>query len=94
MPVPPKSDFLSGVPDSRNNLGVLLIQKGWVEEALKEFRLAAATRPYDEEIQVNLVRALLAVGQKDEAEQCFRTALDIYPGFEPARQQLDLKPRR
>lgn len=73
---------------ARNNLALLLLRKGERQGALALLEEAARAVPFDEEYQFNLGLALASLGHTNQAIARLRTALDIDPGLEPAKEQL------
>jgi Flp pilus assembly protein TadD len=70
------------------NLGVVLLQKGKVDEAITEFQNALQIKPFVAEAHYTLAIALLQKGRVDEAIVHFQTALQIKPGFAEAHYNL------
>ena len=89
-------------PDSslaNNNIGVILVRKGQLDEAIAHFQKALQEHPDDPEIHNNLAVALAkahgdyanqlaGMGRNDEAIVEFRAALEIFPYFADARHSL------
>jgi tetratricopeptide (TPR) repeat protein len=73
-----------------NNLGLLLQQRGQVDEAFGYFRKAVEIPPDNEEALDNLGLALFRKGQADEAIGYFRKAVGIQPDNEKALNNLGL----
>jgi tetratricopeptide (TPR) repeat protein len=73
-----------------DNLGLLLIQRGEVDNAIAQFRKAEELRPDDADTKNNLGNALLAKGQTDEAIAHFLKALELEPKSAPAHCNLGL----
>jgi Flp pilus assembly protein TadD len=70
------------------NLGVVLLQKGSVDDAIAEFQNALQIKPLVAEAHHALAAALLQKGKVDEAIVQFQTALQIKPGFAEAHHAL------
>ncbi|HYY29009.1 MAG TPA: tetratricopeptide repeat protein [Chthoniobacterales bacterium] len=64
---------------AHNNLGVLLLRRGKVEEAISHFRKAIGLNAHDAATQSNLGDAYLALDRVDDAIAQYRTALQIKP---------------
>ena len=70
-------------------LGLLLLDSGQTEPAIREFRAALALKPDDVAgSHYNLARALNAAHQTNEAKDQVLLALEAAPGFRPAQQLL------
>jgi tetratricopeptide (TPR) repeat protein len=67
--------------------GTTLAMAGRADEALDEFRFAAAARPSWERAQANLAAAALGAGLRDEAASHLRDAMAL-GGREPATRRL------
>jgi tetratricopeptide (TPR) repeat protein len=72
------------------DLGMLLMQMGRVEEAEAQFRKAVALKPDFAAARTSLGGALAKLGRLDEAEVQLRQALDAGPGYAPAYYTLGL----
>jgi tetratricopeptide (TPR) repeat protein len=57
----------------------LVKSKASMEEAIKEYRMASASKPGDMPTTLALARALTLYGETGEAEQLFRSAIDKNP---------------
>jgi tetratricopeptide (TPR) repeat protein len=89
-------------PDSllaNNNIGVILVRKGQLEEAIAHFQKALQDHPDDPETRNDLAVALakahgdyantlVRMGRDDEAMVEFRKALEFFPYFADARRSL------
>ncbi len=75
-------------PKAHYNLGIVLFQKGGVDEAIAHFRKAQEIQPGFAEARNNLGVALLQKGLVDEAVVQFQKALEIRPGFADAADNL------
>jgi tetratricopeptide (TPR) repeat protein len=64
-----------------NNLGVLLQQRGQLDEALADFQKAVTLQPDSAEAWTSLGRALFQKGQRDKAVVGLRKALEIRPDY-------------
>ena len=73
---------------AHDNLGVALLGKGKVDEAIAEFDKTLEFEPNSERTHYDLGTALLAKGKVDEAIAQFRRALEIMPDFIIARNNL------
>ena len=84
---------------ANNNLGVILVRKGQLDEAIALFQKALQDHPDDPETRNNLAVALakahgdyantlVQMGRDDEAMVEFRAALEIFPYFADARHSL------
>jgi tetratricopeptide (TPR) repeat protein len=83
---------LSLSPDlaaAHHQLGFLLVTRGELDLAILHFEAALRSEPDDPEVHFNLGLALRQKGRAAEAAGQFRRALEIAPGFEPARRQLE-----
>lgn len=77
-------------PEPRIALGVLLLNRGQADEALRMLAPAAAAAPRLFEAQYNLGLALADCGRADEAIAAYRAAVDIDPDSVPALANLGL----
>jgi protein O-mannosyl-transferase len=73
---------------AHNNLGVLLLRKGKVEESISHFRKAISLNAHDAATQSNLGDAYLALDRADDAIAQYRTALQIKPDDATAHYNL------
>jgi tetratricopeptide (TPR) repeat protein len=73
---------------AHNNLGLTLLQKGKVEEAITHFQKALAINPNEAEGHNNLGNALLKRGNVDEAIVHYQKALQITPDLAEAHNNL------
>ena len=71
-----------------NNLGVAYMRKNMLNEAAREFELAARTAPPYTQPYLNLGSILMSVGRYDDAAQVFRRGLAANPTDEALRAQL------
>jgi Flp pilus assembly protein TadD len=69
-------------------LGHLLLIRERAPEAVSEFRTAAAIDTGNADLQYDLARAYLLVGQREPARTALRRALELDPHHEPARRTL------
>jgi tetratricopeptide (TPR) repeat protein len=84
---------LAANPDSwmsRNNLGLLLLDRGRTDEALTHLREAARLKPQHAEVANNLGTALRASGHAMEALAQFRRATELKDGYVEAEFNLAL----
>lgn len=63
-----------------------LRKQGRYEDALAYCRKAFEINPADENIFFNMARVYQEMGERDQARRCLRKALELNPGFEPARK--------
>jgi tetratricopeptide (TPR) repeat protein len=73
---------------AHNNLGLVLLQKGKVNEAISHYQEALQIKPDNAEAHFNLGLSFGKQGRLDEAITQFQQALQIKPGFEPAHYSL------
>jgi tetratricopeptide (TPR) repeat protein len=73
---------------AHNNLGLVLAERGALEEAIKEFRRAVEIDPAFVEAQTNLGNFLARGGSSQEAIVHLRRALEIEPTFVNAHNTL------
>lgn len=66
---------------SHNNLGLLLLDDGRVDEALAHLAAAAQLKPQHAEVANNHGTALRAAGRHDEAREAFRRATELKAGY-------------
>lgn len=71
-----------------NNLGQVLLQKGWNDEAATQFRKGLGIYPADARAHNNLGDALLRLGQTDQAIAQWQTALALNPSYAEAYSNL------
>jgi protein O-GlcNAc transferase len=71
-------------------LGAALLEQGAVAEAAEPLRLAARLLPADAACFNNLANALKSIGAFNDAERCYRRALDLQPTFPLAHSNLIL----
>ncbi|HET9783715.1 MAG TPA: tetratricopeptide repeat protein [Terriglobales bacterium] len=73
-----------------NDIGAYLIEQGKLDEAVEWLEKAAVAPRYDSPFfaYFNLGRVYERMGKLDRAERCFSRALEINPGYAPARQAL------
>jgi tetratricopeptide (TPR) repeat protein len=77
-------DCTTGNYIAQNNLGVVLLQKGKVNEATSRYQKALEIKPDFAEAHNNLGVVLFKEGRRDEAITQFREALQIDPHYAPA----------
>ncbi len=68
--------------------GMMLIEKGKMDEAIVHLRKASAIVPDDPEFHFNLGNALVQKGEVDEAIARFRKAIDLKPDYSAAYSNL------
>lgn len=73
---------------SHNNLGIAILQKGQVDEAIVHYQKALQIKPDFAEAHNNLGKALRQAGQVDEATIHYKRALEINPDFAEAHYNL------
>ncbi len=71
-----------------NNLGLDSLQKGEVDDAMRNFAAALAINPRDPEANYNLGTAYLQKGNLEPAIAQFRRALDLDPNLAEAQSNL------
>src|SRR5271165_5317835 len=71
-----------------NNLGLVLFQKGQVDQAREHFQKALEINPNYVESHSNLGQALFQKGEVDEAIAQYRTALEINPDYVESHSNL------
>lgn len=76
------------VAEPHNNLGVLLLAQGRVEEARDALRRAVDLRPDHANARVSLGEAEKRLGNLEVAEQEYRRALEVSPGHPAATNNL------
>lgn len=76
-------------PSAYFNLGFALSRLGRLEEAAAALRTFTRIRPDDRDAHYLLGNALLRGGLPAEAAGEFRRALELDPGYAPARKELD-----
>ena len=74
--------------DVWNDLGVALMRGDAVEESVKILERTCAMAPKSPEAHLNRGNALRAAGRLEDAEQAFRCALDLRPGYVSALANL------
>ncbi len=73
---------------SHNNLGIILSQKGQVDEAISHFRRALAIYPHDIEAADNLGNAFDLEGREDDAIAMYQKSLRLDPNNAGAHYNL------
>jgi tetratricopeptide (TPR) repeat protein len=73
---------------AENNLGIVLFQKGNVDEAISKLQRAVDLRPENAPAHYNLAKALLQKGQVADAMAHYRKLLEIAPNNIEARNIL------
>jgi tetratricopeptide (TPR) repeat protein len=85
------TDTLAKNPDSwlaHNNLGVELLGKGQLDDAMIHFQKTLAIKPDHAEAQNNLGNVFFGKGQMDEAVAHYQKALEIKPDYASAHNNL------
>jgi tetratricopeptide (TPR) repeat protein len=85
------TDTLEKNPDSwmpNNNLGLVLFQKGQIEEAIAHYKKAIGINPNSFEAESNWGNALLRTGHVKEAITLYRKAIEINPNYADAHNNL------
>jgi len=65
---------------AHNNLGIMLVRAGYVEEASEHFQQALQIRPGSAHAHNNLANALRLTGHEAEAAAHYETSLKLEPG--------------
>jgi tetratricopeptide (TPR) repeat protein len=73
-----------------NQLGMAYRRQGKFAEAIANYQRATTLAPHDENLWYNLARAHAESGNKDQSVRSLKMALEINPGFEEAKNLLDL----
>jgi tetratricopeptide (TPR) repeat protein len=73
---------------AENNLGIILLQKGQLDEAISRLQAAIDLRPENGPAHDNLAKALLQKGRLAEAMVHYRKFLEVEPGNVEARNIL------
>ena len=87
------SDTLAKNPNcwvGHNNLGVVFLKRGQIDEAVEEFQKALEINPNYKEAHSNLGIALVQKGQVDEAIAQYQKVLEIDPNFLGAYSNLGI----
>ncbi len=71
-----------------NNLGIALMEKGRVKEAIVQYRRALEIEPEHYKAHTNLGTALSEIGLTEEAEVHLRKAVELAPDFADAHNSL------
>src|SRR5437867_4788788 len=85
------TDTLAKNPDSwsaHNNLGVELLRKGQLDDAMIHFQKSLAIKPDHAEAQDNLGNVFFGKGQMDDAVAHYQKALEIEPDYASAHNNL------
>jgi protein O-mannosyl-transferase len=80
----------SGNDVAENNLGIVLLAKGRVDEAISRFQTAVDLRPENAPAHRNLAKAFLEKGQVADAMIHYRKLLEIEPENVEARNTLGI----
>ena len=73
-----------------NNLALLRLAQGKLDEAIQLIRQALKRNPNSPEAQYNLANALAASGRADDAVKRYKKAISLRPGYVDARNNLGL----
>ncbi|PYI89403.1 MAG: hypothetical protein DMF03_07685 [Verrucomicrobia bacterium] len=73
---------------AENNLGIVLLQKGKLDEAISKLQRAADLRPENAPAHDNLAKAFLQKGQLADAMVHYRKLLELEPNNEEGRNIL------
>lgn len=71
-----------------NNLGLILVDQGRTEEALRNYEKARSLQPDTEEVYTNLGLIAASQGRTDDAMEYYRTAIGIRPEYVVAHNNL------
>lgn len=74
---------------AQNNLGVALLNKGQVDEALTAFRTAASLQPNDPVAYFNLGEAFVAQNQRVDAVESYRSYVKLAEAQPDHRDKVD-----
>jgi protein O-mannosyl-transferase len=72
----------------RNNLGMLLSDRGDFQAAIEQYRVALQLRPANPEMHNNLANALMQTGRLEDAVGHYETALKIVPNYADAHHNF------
>ena len=73
---------------AHENLGISLLDRGRIDDAIEQFNLALAIQPRYADARSNLGNALLQAGRIDEAILEFEKTIALKPNHEPAQFNL------
>jgi Tfp pilus assembly protein PilF len=73
---------------ARHSLGIALVKKGQIDEAIRQFQQAIRLKPYHADAHYNLGHALVKKGQMDEALRQFQEAIRLNPDHAEAHNNL------
>src|SRR4029077_18598885 len=73
---------------AHNDLGVICLKQGRLEEAANEFEWGRKVMPGPPNPRFNLALTLERAGRVDEAIAMYETALEVYPGHVQSEQAL------
>ncbi len=85
------------IPAALNNLGLIAQEQGNHEAARQYYEQALLAGPQIADVHYNLGHLCVLTGDEHRAEQCFRRAFELRPGFLPPRigmAALTLRQRR
>jgi tetratricopeptide (TPR) repeat protein len=71
-----------------NSLGIIYRRQGRLDESLKAYQKAVLVHPDDEHIFFNMARCQIDLDMTAEARQALKRAIELNPGFVPARDLL------
>ena len=77
-------------PRCHNNWGALLADAGKIDEAVRHFMAALASRPNDADVLNNLGNAYMQSNRGREAREMFEKALAIRPTYPEALNNLGI----
>ncbi len=73
---------------AHNNLGIALVEKGQIDEAIRQYRIAIRLNPNFAYAHSNLGNTLFWQGQTDEAIRQFQEAIRLNPGYAATHNNL------
>ena len=71
-----------------NNLGVLYLKMGQINDAIAAFRFGIRQAPDEDMLYLNLGRVYIQAGERDKARQVIMEWLDRKPGNKSAQRAL------
>jgi tetratricopeptide (TPR) repeat protein len=75
---------------ARNNLGLMLAEKGEYLKAISEFKTVIRFEPNHKEASFNLARSYTLSGQLDRAVRQYERVIEMEPGFLEAYHNLGI----